>query len=90
MQHYSKLVQIHALTSLFQIKTDESPHTYIIITPLRSHYIYHSDMFQHSKGHPQGVRLTHFSREVQQNELQDVNSGIQIKHTYKLGHRDNY
>ena len=50
------LVHIPALISLFQTKTDE--YAQIIKTP------YHSDMFQPSKGHPQGVLLTHFSSEV--------------------------
>ena len=80
--HLTEVVRIRALISLFQIKTDESTHIYYYNTTLLTLYIT-PICFSTQKGHPQGVRLIHFSREGQQNELPDVNSGIQIKHTYK-------
>jgi len=49
------LVRFHALISLFQIKANKCTH---INTTLLT--LYHSDIFQSSKSHPQGVQLIRF------------------------------
>ena len=53
-------VHIHALISLFQIKTNE--YTHVINTTLLT--LYHSNMFGPSKGHPWGVGLIYFNSRV--------------------------
>jgi len=41
-------------------------HTYIIHATLLAFYYYYSDIFQPSKGHPQGVRLVYFQSKINQ------------------------
>jgi hypothetical protein len=53
------LVNFHALISLFQISTNKCTHVNTTLLTL-----YHSDMHQPSKSHPQGVRLIHFKSKV--------------------------
>ena len=53
---YIYLVHIHALISLYQINTDKCRN--ILLTHHFINTIYNSDMFQPSKGHPQGVKIT--------------------------------
>jgi len=55
-------------------------HTYIIKTTLFT--LCHSELFQPSEVHPQGVRQTQFSSKVKQYELLDIKFNLVSSVTY--------
>jgi len=57
-------------------------HTYIIKTPLST--LYHCDMLNPSKGHPQGVRLIHFSSKVKKRRVTHYTLLTVFKFTFFL------